>query len=644
MSGRAQFRDTVMLRHPNGVLGTPPPASAAIYDVGTSVPISGPIYADGDSPATLPNPMPTSADGTVTFWLDAERELDVVVSCPNFTPVRTTVTADAAAEPALPGPPGPAGPQGDPGPIGPTGAMGPAGPPGAQGDPGPQGPQGPQGIQGPNGPQGAPGDTGSQGPQGPAGATGSQGPKGDTGAQGATGSQGPPGQGVPAGGTTGQVLNKTSNADYATGWITPSAGVSWPLLSPDGSALSPQYAFQNSQTTGLFRDGSDSIGFATNGLSRWRINGSGHLVAPADNNYDIGASGATRPRDLFLGRDFTMDQATPGKALMGRVGVMGGIDPSYALRVNGDSYLGGAISGFPSLSTSGSGSFGGPVSAQYLVAPELRNPSGDIAIVPSGNQRWNFLASGTLWPTLDNSFDLGGTSHRVRDLYVGRSVGIGGSPATDRALFVAAQANLSGASQYGIVSSSLFSSGATTEAEAVRGQVATQASSFTMGAGRAVHAVTPSLGAGSAITNSYGVAVDNMGGSGVTNAYGVHIAAQSGAASSNIGLYNLGTSRFDGVMGIGLGPQSNTTLSIRGADSSSSNIALNVQNSTPTNLFIVRNDGYTMLCPAAGTLAFFAAAGGTKKTVSGAKGSNAALGSLLTALVAYGLITDSTTT
>jgi len=116
-------------------------------------------------------------------------------------------------------------------PLPPSWSQGPAGPPGPQGPIGPVGPQGPvsttpgpQGPQGPPGPQGAPGaDSTVPGPQGPAGAQGATGPQGSTGPQGATGSQGPPGQGVPAGGTTGQVLNKTSNTDYVTGWITPSA-------------------------------------------------------------------------------------------------------------------------------------------------------------------------------------------------------------------------------------------------------------------------------------------------------------------------------------------------------------------------------------------------------------------------------------
>src|SRR5215510_3680640 len=80
-------------------------------------------------------------------------------------------------------------------------------------------------------------------------------------------------------------------------------GVTWPLYAPDGTFSAPSYSFTNSQTTGIFRDGADAIGFSTGGFSRWRIDGSGHFVAPADNTYDIGQSGATRPRDLFLGRN-----------------------------------------------------------------------------------------------------------------------------------------------------------------------------------------------------------------------------------------------------------------------------------------------------------------------------------------------------
>ena len=57
-----------------------------------------------------------------------------------------------------------------------------------------------------------------------AGPTGPTGPTGDTGATGATGATGPTGAGVPAGGTTGQVLAKVDGTDYNTEWIVNTGG------------------------------------------------------------------------------------------------------------------------------------------------------------------------------------------------------------------------------------------------------------------------------------------------------------------------------------------------------------------------------------------------------------------------------------
>ena len=84
-------------------------------------------------------------------------------------------------------------------------------------------------IIGPEGPQGEPGfikfeDLTSEqkeelrGPQGPQGETGPQGP------QGIQGPAGQDGVGIPAGGTTGQVLAKASNTDYDTEWVDQTGG------------------------------------------------------------------------------------------------------------------------------------------------------------------------------------------------------------------------------------------------------------------------------------------------------------------------------------------------------------------------------------------------------------------------------------
>jgi uncharacterized protein (TIGR02145 family) len=127
---------------------------------------------------------------------------------------------------SIPGPQGPAGPQGPQGEQGLTGSQGPIGLTGAQGpqgEQGPAGPQGPIGQTGVTGPQGQTGATGAQGPTGltgPVGATGSQGPIGLIGAagpQGPQGEQGPAGNGVPAGGSSGQVL---TNCNGVVTWTT----------------------------------------------------------------------------------------------------------------------------------------------------------------------------------------------------------------------------------------------------------------------------------------------------------------------------------------------------------------------------------------------------------------------------------------
>jgi hypothetical protein len=90
--------------------------------------------------------------------------------------------------------------------------QGPPGDPGADGAPGPTGAAGPQGERGFTGLQGL------TGPAGPIGATGAPGPAG------ATGPSGPAGPGLPNGGSTGQIIIKTSDTDYATAWYVPTFG------------------------------------------------------------------------------------------------------------------------------------------------------------------------------------------------------------------------------------------------------------------------------------------------------------------------------------------------------------------------------------------------------------------------------------
>lgn len=86
------------------------------------------------------------------------------------------------------------------------------------------------------------------------------------------------------------------------------------------------------------------------------------------------------------------------------------------------------------------------------------------------------------------------------------------------------------------------------------------------------------------------------------------------------------------------------TVWISAAPSAGANVTL----SDPMALWVdagkVRFDGdFSQGANGGSSIGFFGTAPTTKQTVTGAKGGNAALGSLMTALVAYGLVTDSTT-
>lgn len=209
--------------------------------------------------------------------------VDVVRTGTDLNPLFTFNFSNLKGATGAEGAPGAQGPQGETGPQGPQGPIGPQGLTGATG---PQGPAGPQGETGATGPAGADGVDGAPGARGAdfwrassvlynsgryrAALSGLTGPTGDTprvgdimfynyyyyvitdidatyayaaartSIQGPAGPQGSPGQGVPAGGTTGQVLSKTSNDDYSTAWVTPSGG---------GGGSVPTYMFsQNSST------------------------------------------------------------------------------------------------------------------------------------------------------------------------------------------------------------------------------------------------------------------------------------------------------------------------------------------------------------------------------------------------------------
>ena len=203
------------------------------------------------------------------------------------------------------------------------------------------------------------------------------------------------------------------------------------LMLPDGSALTPSLVFTNSQTTGLYRAGADSIGFATNGLARWAISATGHLVTPADNTYDIGASGATRPRDLYLGRNifaggtlFVADFSTSPNTSRMRF---------KTSTVNNGSFVGAIPDGTGIGTAFIAYEINDSANSPYVImwsdgtngilgtgASGTGSPR-DLSIWANG-EKWKILTTGHFHPAVNNTYDIGTSALAVRNLYVAGQV------------------------------------------------------------------------------------------------------------------------------------------------------------------------------------------------------------------------------
>lgn len=137
-------------------------------------------------------------------------------------------------------------------------------------------------VSGVQGPKGAKGDKGDQGLAGAQGVAGSDGQDGAT---------GPAGPGVASGGTTGQILVKTSDADYDTSWTTrnlaglidvkdglaPNEGEILSYASGEWDASEPSYS---GRRIGMFKvSGTENVAVTTTSTSLVTITGLGGVFS-----------------------------------------------------------------------------------------------------------------------------------------------------------------------------------------------------------------------------------------------------------------------------------------------------------------------------------------------------------------------------
>jgi len=90
------------------------------------------------------------------------------------------------------------------------------------------------------------------------------------------------------------------------------------------------------------------LALRTSGTDRWTVQPTGHLVAAADNAYDIGAAGANRPRDVYVADKLAVNATLPtGNTrfqvggdgyITGLFGIGAGPQGGVALTVGGSNY------------------------------------------------------------------------------------------------------------------------------------------------------------------------------------------------------------------------------------------------------------------------------------------------------------------
>lgn len=90
--------------------------------------------------------------------------------------------------------------------------------------------------------------------------------------------------------------------------------VSFPLLASDGSAAAPSYSFASQTNTGMYY-ASSTIRLAVGGVDILTTAAAGltttvPVLFSPDNGVDIGATGATRPRSVYLGTSLLIQSNT----------------------------------------------------------------------------------------------------------------------------------------------------------------------------------------------------------------------------------------------------------------------------------------------------------------------------------------------
>lgn len=337
---------------------------------------------------------------------------------------------------------------------------------------------------------------------------------------------------MPVGGSAGQVLTKVTATNYDTNWQMPAAGLTLPLT-------------QN-------------------------------LTFSPDNTYDIGASSANRPRNAFVGTTVQVGTRTGtwanNTAWAGSQLVFTAPDPQsdgtplMTLAPFNDS----AHSGYYALALTDHGSW----RTQLFMIPDPNQGSGTnfqlFDQADSANTSvLQFWSSGSIsfrnYGTASNGFSItvGGNVVVAKVGATTNGIGIGLASNSLSTLGVQiAPDNISNPA-IGVQIVPKFNSNLTTAPIGLDITYQGDGTTYTLPAMYLARISTPAVNvANLTVTTTYGLFVQNLGAANRTNVYGVYIAAQSGATTTNMGIFNAGTAEFDGSIGFGGAPSTTTGLRI----------------------------------------------------------------------------------
>jgi hypothetical protein len=98
----------------------------------------------------------------------------------------------------------------------------------------------------------------------------------------------------------------------------------------NGSVLGSIYQYSSS---GIGINSGGALSISTAGTERWQLSASGHWLAVTDATYDIGASGASRPRDAYISNSLVVKSST-GQFILG--GTTSATYPSFSAANTGE--------------------------------------------------------------------------------------------------------------------------------------------------------------------------------------------------------------------------------------------------------------------------------------------------------------------